>query len=67
MEIQKIERIFMHGNTELTDPSNNMTVNDVLDFYSGQYPELTTASVVGPEIKNDKVVYKFQNNVGTKG
>ena len=67
METKQIERIFMHGDTELADPSNNMNVNDVLDFYSGQFPELTTASVEGPAIKNEKCVYTFTNNIGTKG
>ena len=57
----------MKDKTELADPSRDMKVNEVLDFYSGTYPELTTASVVGPEIKDDKVIYKFQSNVGTKG
>ncbi len=67
MKATKIERIFFHGKTELADPSHDMTVNEVLDFYSGQFPELTTATVEGPKIENEKCVYTFKNNVGTKG
>ncbi len=47
--------------------NTNFNVNEVLEFYTGQYPELTTASVQGPEVKEDKIIYQFKNNVGTKG
>jgi|TARA_Y100000034_G_C6672209_1_gene295155 PRTRC genetic system protein C len=67
MKSEELKRIFIHKETELDDPNINLNVNDVLDFYSGQYPELTNASVEGPEIKEDKIVYKFQSNIGTKG
>ena len=67
MKTEILKRVFLKDKTELADPSRDMKVNEVLDFYSGTYPELTTASVVGPEIKDDKVIYKFQSNVGTKG
>jgi len=67
MKSEELKRIFIHKEIELDDPNINLNVNDVLDFYSGQYPELTNASVEGPEIKEDKIVYKFQSNIGTKG
>lgn len=39
----------------------------VMSYYSNMYPELTTASVHGPEIKEDKAVYEFKTTIGTKG
>lgn len=39
----------------------------VMSYYSNIYPELTTASVHGPEIKEDKAVYEFTTTIGTKG
>lgn len=52
---------------ELSDPSADMTADTVLNFYSQTYPELTTARMEGPEIKNDRVEYTFQTTIGTKG
>ena len=39
----------------------------VMSYYSNFYPELTTATVHGPVIKNDKAVYEFKTTIGTKG
>ena len=39
----------------------------VLNMYAQTYPELTTAKIEGPEIKNDRVEYIFQAMLGTKG
>ena len=38
-----------------------------MDFYSMTYPELTTATVHGPVIKEDKAVYEFKTTIGIKG
>jgi len=67
MEVTKLERVFMHGDVELKDIEDSMSADQVLDFYSGQYPELTNSSVSGPEVVNDKLQYKFSTSVGTKG
>ena len=42
-------------------------VNEVMDFYSMTYPELTTATVHGPEWEDDKAVYRFKTTIGVKG
>ena len=36
-------------------------------FYSMTYPELTTATVHGPEWEEDKAVYRFKTTIGVKG
>jgi PRTRC genetic system protein C len=51
----------------LPDPNPAMSADEVMDFYSGSYTELTTATVHGPEIENDRVVYHFKTTIGTKG
>lgn len=51
----------------LDDPDSNLSPNDVMDFYSRVYPELTTASVFGPVFEEDKAVYEFKTTIGTKG
>lgn len=52
---------------KLDDPNPEMAVNDVMDFYSMTYPELTTATPHGPVMEDDCAVYEFKTTIGTKG
>jgi len=60
---------FQKGNeqVELSDPASSDSPEAIMNYYSNMYPELTTASVHGPEIKEDKAVYEFKTTIGTKG
>jgi PRTRC genetic system protein C len=51
----------------LSDPTPSDTPDAVMSYYANLYPELTTASVHGPEIREDRVVYEFKITIGTKG
>lgn len=51
----------------LQDPEPNLSPDMVMSYYSNFYPELTTATVHGPVIKEDKAVYEFKTTIGTKG
>ena len=44
-----------------------MSPAEVMDFYSMNYPELTTATVHGPEIEDDLAIYEFKTTIGVKG
>ena len=39
----------------------------IMSYYSNLYPELTTATVHGPVIREDMTVYEFKTTIGTKG
>ncbi len=71
LEIKGIKRAFKmkrNGNEiVLDDPGSDMTPMEVMDFYSLNYPELTTATVHGPEIEDDRAVYEFKTTIGVKG
>lgn len=71
LEINALKRVFQlkkGSNTlELDDPDSSLSLNEVMDFYSMNYPELTTATVQGPEIENDRAVYLFKTTIGVKG
>lgn len=71
LEIKGLKRVFKlkkNGSTlELDDPDIHMSLNEVTDFYSMTYPELTTATLHGPEYEEDCVVYEFKTTIGTKG
>lgn len=60
---------FKKGNEqiELSDPNFADSPEAVMSYYANIYPELTTASVHGPEIKEDKAIYEFKTTIGTKG
>ena len=71
LDIKGLKRVFIlkKGNDTLTleDPASRMSLSEVTDFYSMNYPELTTATLHGPELEEDRAVYRFKTTIGTKG
>ena len=67
LQIQGVKRQFKYGNRQLDDPDPNMTPEEVMQFYAGTYPELTTSNVHGPKMEGEVAVYEFKTTVGTKG
>jgi PRTRC genetic system protein C len=71
IQITSAERLFKFQKDGedmiLNDPNEDMSADDVLRFYAGSYPELTTATISGPVFENDKMVYEFKTTLGTKG
>lgn len=67
----QLERIFIFKNKDqeiiLNDPEPKWSVQAVLNFYSNTYPILTTAKIVAPVINEDKIQYRFESVMGTKG
>ena len=64
LDIKGLKRVFIlkKGNDTL-----RMSLSEVTDFYSMNYPELTTATLHGPELEEDRAVYRFKTTIGTKG
>jgi len=60
-------RCFNFNGVDLPDPGPAMSTEDVRDLYSATFPELTTATVEGPEVRGDRLVYTFRRAAGTKG
>lgn len=71
LDIKGIKRVFKlkKGNSTLVleDPDSRMSLTEVTDFYSMNYPELTTVTLHGPEFEEDRAVYHFKTTIGTKG
>ena len=71
LDIKGLKRVFIlkkgNGTLTLEDPDSRMSLSEVTDFYSINYPELTTATVHGPELEEDRAVYRFKTTIGTKG
>jgi len=66
-----LQRVFLFkhegSEIELSDPHTAFTPHNVMNFYSATYPVLTTAKLEGPEIRNDRLEFRFVTNIGTKG
>lgn len=60
-------RAFTFNGVDLPDPAPTMSPDEVRELYSATYPELTTATIEGPEVRGDRLVYSFRRAVGTKG
>lgn len=71
LEVTNLDREFKFkkDGTEVTlpDPNPEFSVQEVLQFYSPQYPELTTATIEGPKVQGKTAVYSAKTTVGTKG
>lgn len=66
--LQRVFKLKDNGQEiELADPNPQWSVESVLNFYSNQYPILTTSKVSAPQIVEDSVVYRFESVMGTKG
>jgi hypothetical protein len=50
----------------LPDPGPTIDPEGVRQFYLTQYPELLNSNVFGPEMKGDKVVWRFRPVIGEK-
>jgi PRTRC genetic system protein C len=72
LHVQTLSRKFVFSNNdeqiELPEVNPSLSPQQVMDFYTNTYPELTTATVEGPNIDGAGVaVYKFTSQIGIKG
>ena len=71
LDIKGLKRVFIlkkgNGTLTLEDPDSRMSLSEVTDFYSINYPELTTATLHGPELEEDRAGYRVKTTIGTKG
>lgn len=67
IEVTGLVRIFKYKGNVLADPAPEMTADEVLQFYSNSYPELTTSNVHGQLNEQGAMEYEFKTTIGTKG
>jgi PRTRC genetic system protein C len=67
ISIAAVIREFAYNGMSLLDPGPTFTPDQVRDLYTAQYPELTTATVDGPEIKDAVMRFTFVRAAGAKG
>ncbi|MCD7908392.1 MAG: PRTRC system protein C [Clostridium sp.] len=67
VKVMQREFVIKETGTVVPDPNPYLSPDEVLDFLSATYPSLVTATVKGPEIREDKLRYTFTTVLGTKG
>ncbi len=67
LQASPLKRSFAFLGLKLPDPNPKLTAEEVRSFYSAQYPDLATAAIAGPEAVGDKLLYRFERAIGTKG
>lgn len=67
LTIQTLNRVFTYNGLQLPDPGQALSPAAVCDLYSATYPEILSATVVGPKFEGDTVVYEFVRAVRDKG
>lgn len=67
ISIATLLREFTYNGMRFVDPGPAFSPDHVRDLYSAQYPELTTATVDGPEFSGEVASYKFVRAAGAKG
>lgn len=67
MEVASIVREFVFNGTKLPDPNPEANPEQVRDILATSHPELATAAMDGPAVKDNVHTYTFVKSVGTKG
>ncbi len=67
MTIEPLKREFFFNSIRLPDPGPSLTVEEVRAVYCIQYPEISTASISGPESVAGRMRYTFERAIGSKG
>jgi len=65
--VTPLVREFVFESHSLPDPGPALTVEQVREMYIPAYPDITTATVVGPEAIDGRLRYTFTRAIGTKG
>jgi PRTRC genetic system protein C len=60
-------REFFYNGVRIPDPDPAMTVEQVRDLLTPNFPEMATAFVSGPEDTGNELRYTFSRAIGTKG
>jgi PRTRC genetic system protein C len=67
LKVEALHREFLYNGTRIPDPAPNLTVEQVREILTPTYPELATATLVGPEDTGGALRYTFSRAIGSKG
>jgi PRTRC genetic system protein C len=67
LTVKTLHREFFYNGTRIPDPAPNLTIEQVRELLTPSYPEIATASLVGPEDTGNTLRYTFSRAIGSKG
>jgi PRTRC genetic system protein C len=67
LEAQVLLREFNYNGVRIPDPAPQMSVEQVRDLLTPQFPEIATATLTGPEDTGTALRYTFSRAIGSKG
>lgn len=71
LEVTKLKREFTFKrdgkDIPLSDPNPDFSVEEVLKFHAGKFPELTNGIAEGPKVTGDKATYTVTTKAGKLG
>jgi PRTRC genetic system protein C len=67
LKAEAMLREFQYNGIRIPDPGPDLTVDQVRDLLTPQFPEVATASVSGAEVAGSVLRYTFSRAIGTKG
>ena len=67
LKTAELRREFYYNGIRIPDPGPALSVDQVRDLLTPQYPEIATASITGPEDTGTALRYSFNRAIGSKG
>ena len=67
LKVEILPREFYFNGTRIPDPAPQMTAEEIRDLLSPSYPEIATATLIGPEDTGTALRYSFSRAIGSKG
>ena len=65
--MKALHREFFYNGTRIPDPAPTLTVEEVRELLTPSFPEIATATLVGPEDTGGTLRYTFSRAIGSKG
>lgn len=63
----KANRVFLYNGAKLPDPAPGQDIAQARRILAMTYPEVQTATIEGPTMRDGEVVYTIARAVGVKG
>ena len=67
LKTEVLQREFNYNGVRIPDPAPQMSVEQVRDLLTPQFPEIATATLTGPEDTGTTLRYTFSRAIGSKG
>jgi PRTRC genetic system protein C len=67
LQAEVLLREFNYNGVRIPDPAPQMSVEQVRDLLTPQFPEIATATLTGPEDTGTTLRYTFSRAIGSKG